>query len=149
LEDLMSSRHILHGVYGGLAGGVIFGVMMNMMGMLPMIARMAGSSSPIVGFCIHMIISAIIGAVFAVLAADRLRTPGTTAAAGLVYGFAWWLLGPLTLMPLMMGMGLGSNWTAAAMTAAMPSVVGHVVYGGILGIVYGWLERSVAVPRPA
>ncbi len=145
----MSSRRILHGVYGGLAGGVIFGVMMNMMGMLPMIARMAGSSSPIAGFCIHIIISAVIGAVFAVLAADRLRTLGTTAAAGLVYGFAWWLLGPLTLMPLMMGMGLGSNWSAAAMTAAMPSLVGHLVYGGILGVAYGWLERSVGVPRPA
>jgi hypothetical protein len=146
---MMNSRHILHGVYGGLAGGVIFGVMMSMMGMLPMIARMAGSSSPIIGFGVHMIISAIVGALFAVLAADRVRTLGMTAAAGLVYGFAWWILGPLTLMPLLMGMGWGSNWTGAAVTAAMPSLVGHLVYGGILGVVYGWLERSVVVARRA
>ena len=57
----MNSTRILHGVYGGLAGGLIFGVMMGMMGMLPMIARMAGSSSPAIGFGIHLIISAVIG----------------------------------------------------------------------------------------
>jgi uncharacterized membrane protein YagU involved in acid resistance len=139
----------MHGVYGGLAGGLIFGVMMGMMGMLPMIAKMAGSSSPAFGFGVHLIISAIIGAIFAVLAAGRLRTLGATVAAGLVYGLAWWFLGPLTLMPLMMGMGVAVNWTGAATIAAMPSLAGHLVYGGILGGVYAWLERSVAVPRHA
>jgi uncharacterized membrane protein YagU involved in acid resistance len=148
-EDTMSSNRFLHGVYGGLAGGVIFGGMMGMMGMLPMIAKMAGSSSPAIGFGIHLIISAIIGATFAIVVGDRLRTVGSLIAAGLVYGLAWWFLGPLTLMPLMMGMGLGVNWTVNAMTGAMPSLVGHLVYGGILGGVYAWLQRSVGVPRGA
>src|SRR3989442_6805034 len=145
----MNSTRIMHGIYGVLAGGLIFGVMMGMMGMLPMIAKMAGSSSPAIGFGIHLLISAIIGVIFAVLVGGTLRTLGTTVAAGLVYGLAWWFLGPLTLMPLLMGMGVGVNWTGAAMTAAMPSLVGHLVYGGILGAVYAWLERSVAIPRRA
>jgi uncharacterized membrane protein YagU involved in acid resistance len=123
--------------------------MMGMMGMLPMIAKMAGSSSPAIGFAVHLVISAIIGVIFAVLVGDRLRTRAATTAAGLVYGVAWWFLGPLTLMPLFMGMGVGVNWTGAAVTAAMPSLVGHLVYGGILGAVYAWLERSVAIPRRA
>ena len=33
----MNVRNITFGVYGGLAGGVVFGAMMGMMGMLPMI----------------------------------------------------------------------------------------------------------------
>ncbi|PYR76082.1 MAG: hypothetical protein DMF87_18910 [Acidobacteria bacterium] len=143
----MNSTRILHGVYGGLAGGLIFGVMMGMMGMLPMIARMAGSSSPAIGFGIHLIISAVIGAIFAIIVADRLRSVGSAVGAGLVYGVAWWLLGPLTLMPLMMGMSV--TWTGAAMSAGMPSLVGHLVYGAILGGVYGWLERPVPVPGRA
>jgi uncharacterized membrane protein YagU involved in acid resistance len=145
----MNSTRIMHGVYGGLAGGLIFGIMMGMMGMLPMIAKMAGSSSPVIGLGIHLIISAIIGVIFAVLVGGRLRTLGATVAAGLVYGLAWWFLGPLTLMPLFMGMGVGVNWTATAMTAAMPSLVGHLVYGGILGAVYAWLERSATILQRA
>jgi hypothetical protein len=122
---------------------------MGMMGILPMIAKMAGSSSAAAGFGIHLIISAIIGVIFAVVVGGRLRTVGALAAAGLIYGLVWWLLGPLTLMPLFMGMGVGVNWTGAAMTAAMPSLVGHLVYGGILGAVYAWLERSIAIARRA
>ena len=61
-------------------------------------------------------------------------------ASGLVYGVTWWILGPLTLMPLFMGMGLGVNWNVAAMTAAMPSLVGHLIFGAVLGVTYRWLE---------
>jgi hypothetical protein len=135
----MGSTRIVHGVYAGLAGGLVFGVLMGMMGILPMIAKMAGSSSAAAGF----------GVIFAVVVGGRLRTVGALAAAGLIYGLVWWLLGPLTLMPLFMGMGVGVNWTGAAMTAAMPSLVGHLVYGGILGAVYAWLERSIAIARRA
>jgi hypothetical protein len=145
----MGSTRIVHGIYAGLAGGLVFGVLMGMMGMLPMIAKMAGSSSGAAGFGIHLIISAIIGVIFAVAIGGRLNTVGALVAAGLIYGLVWWFLGPLTLMPLLMGMGVGVNWTGAAMTAAMPSLVGHLVYGAILGAVYAWLERSIAVPRRA
>jgi hypothetical protein len=145
----MTSTRIVHGIYAGVAGGLVFGIMMGMMGMLPMMAKMAGRSSAAVGFGVHLVISAIVGAIFAVLVGGRLRTVGSLVAAGLIYGLVWWLLGPLTLMPLFMGMGVGVNWTGAAMTAAMPSLAGHLVYGAILGAVYAWLERSIAVPRRA
>lgn len=110
---------------------------------------MAGRSSSAAGFGIHLIINAIIGAIIAMLVSDRLRTLGSLVAAGLVYGLAWRFLGPLTLMPFMIGVSLGVNRTGAAMSAAIPSLVGHPVYEGILDAVYGWLERAVAVPRHA
>ena len=50
------------GIIGGLAGGVVFGMMMAMMDFLPMIAALVGSRSAIVGFLVHMVISAGIGA---------------------------------------------------------------------------------------
>ena len=59
--------------------------------------------------------------------------------SGLGYGGIWWVLGPLTLMPLMMGMG--TNWNGAAAAAMFPSLVGHLVYGLILGCTYAWLAR--------
>lgn len=133
----MRSR-ITHGLYGGLAGGAVFGIMMGVMGMLPMIGSLVGAPSPLAGFVVHMAISAGIGATFGIgLDVTGLRA---SAGLGLAYGLVWWVLGPLTLMPLFMGMGLGVNWTVAAMSQALPSLVGHLVFGTVLGVVAGRLE---------
>ena len=134
----MNVTSIKHGVYGGLAGGVVFGALMAMMGMLPMIGSMVGSPSAWTGFFVHLLISATIGGSFAVLLDATGQRGG--AGSGLAYGVAWWILGPLTLMPFFMGIGLGVNWNGAAMTAAMPSLVGHLIFGAVLGVTYRWLE---------
>ncbi|MDQ3081749.1 MAG: hypothetical protein M3R07_06005 [Gemmatimonadota bacterium] len=135
-------ERIKMGAAGGLAGGVVFGIMMAMMGMLPMIAGMVGSSSAAVGFLIHMMISALIGAGFGIVAGGRATSPGSAAAAGGLYGAFWWVAGPLTMMPLMMGMGFGSQWNAEAIRGALPSLVGHIIYGVILGFTYFRLSRG-------
>ncbi len=92
----MTVKSLQHGLYGSLIGGVIFGAMMGLMGMLPMIGAMAGAPSAAVGFAVHLVISAVIGVgfVLAVTALGRAHTAGV--GAGLAYGFAWWVLGPLT-----------------------------------------------------
>jgi hypothetical protein len=110
----MKSRQLLNGIIGGLAGGVIFGVMMGVMGMLPMIGKMVGQPSAVVGFLIHMINSAIIGAGFAVVFGSLATRLKSGFGFGLLYGVIWWFLGPLTLMPLFLGMGLGVNWNITA-----------------------------------
>ncbi len=135
----MNARNIKLGAYGGLAGGVVFGAMMGMMGMLPMIGKMVGHPSAVTGFLAHLVISALIGASFVVIFHGFIRGASGGLGYGLVYGGAWWFLGPLTLMPLMMGMGLGVNWKAAAASQMLPSLVGHLIYGAILGLSYGWL----------
>ena len=141
----MNATSIKHGVYGGLAGGVVFGAMMAMMGMLPMIGNMVGSPSAWVGLFVHLMISATIGGSFAVLVDASGQRGGV--GCGLAYGFTWWILGPLTLMPFFMGMGLGVNWNVAAMGQAMPSLVGHLIFGGILGVTYRWLRERTGATR--
>ncbi|MEW6753510.1 MAG: hypothetical protein AB1505_21380 [Candidatus Latescibacterota bacterium] len=136
----MDATSLRNGILGGLAGGVVFGMMMGVMGMLPMIGRMAtGQPSAALGFVVHMLISAVIGASFAVLFGHRIRRRWDGLAYGLLYAAIWWLLGPLTLMPLFMGMGLGANWNATAAVQMLPSLMGHLIYGGILGVSYAWL----------
>ena len=138
----MTVKSLQHGLYGSLIGGVIFGALMGMMGMLPMIGAMVGAPSAAVGFAVHLLISAVIGVgfVLAVTALGRAHTAGV--GAGLAYGFAWWVLGPLTLMPLFMGMGFGVNWTVSAAAAAAPSLMGHLVFGGVLGTTYHRLQTN-------
>ena len=136
----MNARNIKFGAYGGLVGGVVFGAMMGMMGMLPMIGKMVGHPSVLNGFLVHLVISALIGGSFAILFRRFVRAASGGLGYGFVYGGAWWLLGPLTLMPLFMGMGLGANWNAVAVSRMLPSLVGHLIYGAILGLSYAWLR---------
>lgn len=139
----MSGKNLRLGIYGGLAGGLVFGLLMGMMGMLPMIGQMVGVPSAAAGFAVHMLMSAAIGAAFAVLLGRLAREWRGALGTGVGYGAAWWLLGPLTLMPLLMGMGLGANWNAHALAQNVPSLLGHLLFGAILGFTYhrmhGWV----------
>ncbi|MEW1808747.1 hypothetical protein [Pseudarthrobacter sp. NPDC080039] len=124
------ARRITAGVTGGIAGGLVFGVLMAMMGMLPMIASMVGSDSAWVGFGIHLVISILIGLVLTVPFAGLLKTYGRGTLVGMGYGALWWVLGPLLIMPMMLGMPLFMvNATAGW------SLMGHLIYGIILAVV--------------
>jgi hypothetical protein len=76
------SGKFVGGVVGGLIGGLVFGIMMAMMGMIPMIASLVGSQSPLVGWLVHLAISAFIGLTFALLLGDR----STSYSSGLLWG---------------------------------------------------------------
>ncbi len=124
---------------------MVFGAMMGMMGMLPMIGQMVGSPTVAAGFIVHMVNSAIIGAGFAVLFGKSAEGVGAGITTGVLYGGMWWFLGPLTLMPLFMGMGLGVNWSITAATTMLPSLAGHMMYGAILGTVFVLSRQRVSV----
>ncbi len=149
----MNARNIKLGAYGGLVGGVVFGAMMGMMGMLPMIGKMVAYQTVprgvVSGLLGHLIFSSLIGASFAALLHRFLHSKSSGLGYGLTYGATWWFLGPLTLMPLLMGMGLGVNWNAAAASQMLPSLVGHLLYGAILGFSYAWLRSRTSGQQTA
>jgi len=122
-------------VVGGIVGGLVFGAMMGMMGMLPMVASVVGSESAAVGFLYHMFNSVVIGAIFGLVFGAWSHTYGQGAAMGLLYGVIWWVLGPLVLMPLMLGMGAPQFGMALAPPMLM-SLAGHLLYGLLTGLVY-------------
>ncbi len=92
----MSTRELKWGAYGGVAGGLIFGAMMGVMGMLPMIGSMVGQPTAAVGFVVHIVNSTIIGAGFAIVLGRFVSGTASGLGTGLAYGGAWWILGPLT-----------------------------------------------------
>ena len=69
------------------------------------------------------------------------RNFGQGAVLGLVYGAIWWVLGPLILMPLLLGMG-GPQFGMALSPPMLVSLVGHLVYGLLTGLVYVAYLRS-------
>lgn len=139
---------VKRGAIGGLAGGVPFGIMMGMMGMLPMIGGMLGMPSTIAGFAVHMMMSAMIGAGFGLVAGQIASHAKPAVLAGLAYGALWWVLGPLLFMPWIMGMGFAANLSAAGITASMPSLAGHLVFGAVLGFALHRLADRSSAARP-
>lgn len=50
---------------------------------------------------------------------------------GIGYGVVWWILGPLLIMPAVMGMGV---FMVNVMT--LQSLLGHLLFGLVLGLGY-------------
>ncbi|WP_406397924.1 DUF1440 domain-containing protein [Streptomyces sp. NBC_00879] len=133
---------IWHGVIAGLAGGVIFTGVMVAVGFLPAVAALIGSESAVVGLVIHLLISQAVGVTYAVFFRRRSFDPASGIGWGVSYGFLWWVLGNLTLLPLLLG--TTRQWSAAALAVSFPSLVGHLAYGAVLGLVYQRLEERVS-----
>jgi hypothetical protein len=128
-------RAIALGVAGGIVGGIAFGVLMAIQGMLPMVAALIGSDSAVIGFGVHLAISAGAGLVLglAVAAVPALvASPLVAAATGALYGVAWWIVGALILMPLMLGMGA---MVLVIEQAQLMSLMGHLVFGIVAALV--------------
>jgi len=121
-------RAIVWGATGSLLGGLAFTVVMVQAGALPRIAGIVGGSSSATGLVVHFVISIIIGALYALLFGGRTTSVGTAAVWGTVYGLFWWTLGPVTLLPILLGEGDGPV-RAAALAAFPGSFIGHIVYG--------------------
>ena len=132
----------------GVIAGVVFGAMMHMMlaptpggGEVPVIAMIGqiitGTPDVMVGWLYHLFNSAVIGAVFGWLLGTRVHGYGSGFGWGAAYGFAWWILGGLILMPVMLGMPAFAPLMMPEMQmVAVGSLVGHAIYGIILGGLY-------------
>ncbi|QLG28472.1 histidine kinase [Halorarum halophilum] len=127
------------GVVAGLAGGAAMGVLLSMM-MTPVIEvaipSMYGLTGGLAGWVIHMAHAAVLGVGFAALAqATDIRSTAKSIGVGVAYGVVIWVALAVLLMPL---------WLSAVGSPANPpfpnlnpmSLVGHVVYGAVVGATF-------------
>lgn len=136
-------RSALFGAAAGIVGGIVFGLMMQIM--MPMMVNMIGSiigmANPTGGWLYHLFNSAVIGAIFGLAVSRMPLSYATGALYGGLYGIIWWVLGPLILMPLMLGM---SNMIFAINNDTLMSLVGHILFGVIMGVSYVALKERLA-----
>ena len=137
-DQTTTTDALKNGVIAGLAGGLIFGMMMAIMGMLPMIGMLIGQESSFVGFIVHMGISAVFGGAFGLVAARLFSGWTQTLIAGAIYGVIVWVVGALVMMPLMLGM---NEMVLQIGQAQWMSLIGHIIFGLITGGVFVWLNQ--------
>lgn len=136
-------RAILAGLVGTLVMTAVGLWVAPMMGMPPMnpadmLAHAMGDSL-VLGWLGHLMIGVVLAIGYAIVSP---KLPGAPWLRGALYSLAPWLLAQIAVMP-MMGMPLFSG----SMALAGGSLIGHLVYGIVLGSIYG--EGSTAeVRRP-
>ena len=151
-------RRIALGAVAGILGGIVFGIMMQMMTaptpegmrmpMMAMVAMVVGSTSIAVGWAYHIFNSAVIGGLFGLLLGGRVGSVGGGLGWGATWGLVWWVLGGLILMPIMLDMpAFGPLQMAPMRMVAVGSLIGHLVYGLVMGASYAKLgARPQATP---
>jgi len=129
-------------VAGGLAGtlaGFVFGQWVSSGNYFPLLEGYKELSSPGATETAHFVVALSIGATFGVLFQRDVRGYGSSMAWGLGFGIFWWFLGPLTLLPLAAGSPL--DWSADQGSALFGALVGHILYGLMLGLTYAAFDR--------
>ena len=131
-------RAVGRGAGAGIFGGLLFTIIMVQIGALGQVSRLVGAESPVIGFFVHMGIAVVVGATYALLFRRQSFDVRSGVGWGVAYGLLWWILGSLTLFPVLLG---GTpQWSAEAAGRAFPALVGHLVYGIGLGVVFYLLE---------
>ena len=127
------------GAVGGLLGAWVFLWGIETAGFFPLVAGMVGTGSPAAGGLLHFLIGLVIAMTFALLFHRNVLGAGTALIRGMGYGVLWWILGPLTLLPLFTHSPI--RWTVEAARANYSSLVAHLLYGAVVGLVYALVNR--------
>lgn len=140
----MSAGMIGRGMVAGFCATSVLSVVMLMkasIGLMPeldpiaMMTTMAGANSSAIGWIGHFVIGTVFwGIGFAVVAP---YLPGPYPVRGVLFAIAAWLMMMLGLMPMA---GAGAFGLSRGMMVPIAALVMHVMFGMILGGVYGLLR---------
>jgi hypothetical protein len=141
----MTANNWVKGVVAGFVATIVLSALMLMkqrMGLTPqlnpiqMLTDMTGASTPTVGWIMHFLIGTVLwGTLFAWL--DPNLPGGSHWLKGVVFGIGAWILMMVLVMPMA---GAGLFGIELGMMAPVMTLALHIIYGAVLGGIYG-LER--------
>lgn len=147
---MTASRSYSKGMIAGFVATLVLSGLMLMkakMGVMPqldpinMITTMMGASSPAVGWIVHFMIGTLLwGLIFAWIAP---RLPGAMWWRGMVFSVGPWLIMMAAMMPMA---GAGFFGLSLGIGAPLMTLMMHLIYGALLGGVYGSLVHGVHIP---
>lgn len=139
----ISGGVLLRGAVAGLAAAGILGAALNAQNQLqPYAAPLAGNSAGL-AWLVTLIIGIVAGTGFAMLYPHPTESAGADLIRGVAYGFFWWVVGVLTLVPLLGGSGL--SWSLEEVRAVFPTLPGFLLFGAAVALMYQWMDDLVAL----
>ncbi|NEU55260.1 DUF6789 family protein [Halorussus sp. MSC15.2] len=135
------------GALAGFLGGIVMGAMLTMQ-MRPVIEvaipSMYGLAGLPAGWLVHLFHSVALGIVFAAVVGalpTTVNSTGKSAALGVGYGVVLWVVLAAVVMPVWLG-AVGFPKAPPLPNFNPTSLVGHVVYGLVLGAAFPSLRDS-------
>ncbi len=132
-------RALIAGGFAGVLAAWIFHTWMSSGGFFPLVSGLEEVDPISAGVRLHFLVALVIGATFGLLFQRDIYGYGSSMGWGAGYGILWWFLGPLTLLPL--AFGLPMDWSRRHATDLFGALVGHILYGVIVGVVYAAVDR--------
>jgi uncharacterized membrane protein YagU involved in acid resistance len=127
-------RAIVAGGTAGVGAALIFSRWMYVGDFYPLISGFGRVNTQFHSVVFHFAVACLIGSTFGLLFQKDVRNFGSAMGWGVAYAMAWWFLAQLTLFPLAAGTPL--DWSAGHASELFGSMVGHILFGLILGFVY-------------
>ena len=136
------NTNIIKAILGGIAGTLMMSLMMRfaapmMVGQPMDIAAMLGNmmgNNYAMGMAVHIMLGVLVFPLIYAIVVFRLL-PGAPLIKGLTWGLILWLIAETMVMP-MAGAGFFMS-EIDGMKAVMAALIGHLVYGGLLGVIAG------------
>ena len=146
-------KTVAAGAAAGAIGGVVFAGLMRLFPvgaehrtMIAFAADLVRARSPLIGWLVYPVYGVAIGTLFGWLLGRSALDKARAAMWGGLYGVGWWIAAELVLIPSLLAVWpLSISAVDRVRDVALPLLVGHVVYGVILG--FAW-SRFMAVRRP-
>jgi NADH:ubiquinone reductase (H+-translocating) len=141
-------RDLWAGAAAGLVGGGILAATQDLQGKMSMAAGLTGLA-PQAAPAVQLGIAGFLGAGFGGVFRHQPESAAASLTAGLLYGLLWWIVGPLTLSPLLAG--LVPSWSLDDAAAGFPGLIAHLLYGGVMGVAFyliagAWGRRAPGPP---
>jgi hypothetical protein len=130
-------------ILGGIVGTVMMTLMMigRPMDIAALIGGMMGDNY-MIGMVMHIMMGVVLFPVVYVFVVFRF-VPGPAPVRGIIWGAVLWLAAATMIMP-MAGAGFFMS-EIGGMKAAVAALMGHIVYGALLGALAGGVENETTV----
>ena len=136
-----TTKVITAGIAATAVMSIVAVMVAPMMGMPKMdFGTMLGTNNPMMampymaGWIIHFVVGIVLTAIYASIFINKLS--GSYAVRGIIFAMIPFVIAQSMMMP-MMGNGFWSSASEVQMMAIMGSLIGHIVFGAVLGTVYG------------
>ncbi len=90
--------------------------------------------TPSVQIALHLVVAAAIGAVFGWISPRTDRAHAALTSSGLIIGLLWWVIGPLTFVPIIRGDG--TMWSLVQATPVFSTLIASLLHGSATGLCF-------------
>lgn len=146
---------VVAGLTAGLIAGLVFAALMSVMpaggtarsmiGFGALVGHLPGGRA---GWLVYLLYGVLTGAMFGwLLHARRLASAGAVAG-GVAYGIGWWIITGLIVIPATLGVWPFSPYAVDRVRPVIfPLLLGHAVYGAVLGLVWSRITNRPSSRR--